>query len=99
VISDLVVSPLVVAIGAGLRRWLPDRGRRHVQAFLIMAAMITIVAVPMIYRQGTAAPEKALLDQDFGANLVILLGVAALISLVGYAADRMRTRSARRFGR
>ena len=39
----------------------------------------------MIYLQGSAPPEKALLNQDFGANLVILLGLAALISLLGYA--------------
>ena len=94
VISDLLVSPLVVAVGVTLRRWLPDRGRRYVQAFLIMAAMITLVAVPMIYLQGSAPPEKALLNQDFGANLAILLALAALISLLGYAADRVRSRSA-----
>ena len=92
VISDLVVSPLVVAIGAALRRWLPDRGRRYVQAFLIMAAMVTVVATPMIYLQGSAAPEKALLNQDFGVNLMILLGLAALISLLGYVRERRRSR-------
>lgn len=94
VISDLLVSPLVVAVGVALRRWLPDRVRRHVQALLIMAAMITVVAAWMIYRQGSAPPEKALLNQDFGTNLAILLGLAALISLLGYAADRARSRTA-----
>ena len=95
VISDLIISPLVVAIGVVLRRWLPDRGRRYVQAFLIMAAMITVVAAPMIYLQGSAPPEKALLNQDFRVNLAILLGLAAMISLLGYAADRVRSRRAR----
>ncbi len=95
VLSDLVISPLVVAVGVALRRWLPDRGRRYLQAFLIMAAMITLVAAPMIYRQGSAPPEKALLNQDFGLNLAILLGLAALLSLLGYALDRRRSRAAR----
>ena len=51
-----------------------------------MGAMITLVAAPMIYLQGSAPPEKALLNQDFGMNLLILLGLAAVISLLGYAA-------------
>ena len=93
VISDLVISPLVVGVGVVLRRWLPDRGRRYVQAFLIMAAMITVVAAPMIYLQGGAPPEKALLNQDFGANVAILLGLAALISLLGYVRERRRSRT------
>jgi MFS family permease len=94
VISDLVISPLVVAIGVALRRWLPDRGRRYVQAFLIMVGIITVVAAPMIYLQGSAPPEKALLNQDFGVNLAILLGLAALISLLGYLRERRRSRPA-----
>jgi len=94
VISDLIISPLVVAIGVVLRRWLPDRGRRYVQAFLIMAAMITVVAAPMIYLQGSAPPEKALLNQDFRVNLAILLGLAAMISLLGYGRERLRSRPA-----
>ena len=98
VISDLVVSPLVVGIGVALRRWLPDRGRRYVQAFLIMAAMIIVIAAPMIYLQGSAPPEKALLNQDFGVNLMILLGLAALISLLGCVRERRRSRPAPAYG-
>lgn len=93
VISDLVISPLVVAVGVLLRRLLPDRIRRYVQTFLIMAAMISVVAAPMIYLQGDPPPEKALLQQDFGVNLMILLGFAAALSLLGYVRDRRRSRS------
>lgn len=92
VISDLVVSPLVVAIGAALRRRLPDRGRRWVQGFLIMAAMLVLVSAPMIHLQGTSPPEKALLQQDFRVNLAVLVALAGLISLTGYAAERFRSR-------
>ena len=61
--------------------------------------MVTLVAAPMIYLQGSAPPEKALLNQDFGANLLILLGLAALISLLGYAAGTAAVSSGCRFRR
>jgi hypothetical protein len=39
----------------------------------------------MIYRQGSQPPSKALLLQNFTANLGLLLGLIAAVSLVGYA--------------
>ncbi len=71
-----VVSPLVVAVGAALRR-IPDRGRRFLQIGLIAAAMVTAVAIPLILRQGTQPPAKALLLQNYAANLTLLLGLIA----------------------
>ena len=60
---------------------------------LLSSGGIYVLSLP-IDLQGSAPPEKALLNQDFGANLAILLALAALISLLGYAADRVRSRSA-----
>ena len=79
-----VVSPLVVAVGAALRR-IPDRGRRFLQIGLIAAAMVTAVALPLILRQGTQPPAKALLLQNYAANLTLLLGLIAGGTLVAYA--------------
>jgi hypothetical protein len=91
-----VVSPLVVAVGAGLRRLVPDRGRRFLQAGLIVAAMVTVVAIPLVARQGTQPPAKALLMQNYAANLTLLLGLIAGVTLVAYAVRvaRDRTQSA-----
>ncbi len=50
IIHDGLLSPAVVDVGAALRRYVPDRGRRYLQFGLIMAAMVTVIAVPMIYR-------------------------------------------------
>ena len=80
-----IVSPLVVAVGGLLRRLVPDRGRRFLQAGLIVAALVTVVAIPLIARQGTQPPAKALLLQNYPANLTLLLGLIAGVSLVGYA--------------
>jgi hypothetical protein len=93
VIQHGVVSPLVVAVGAALRRLVPDRGRRFLQAGLIVAAMVTVVAIPLIARQGTQPPAKALLLQNYGANLTLLLALIAGVTLVAYAVRVARDRT------
>jgi hypothetical protein len=88
-----VLSPVVIAVGALLRRVIPDRGRRFLQVALIMAVPVTVIAIPMIYRQGSQPPSKALLLQNFTANLGLLLGIIAGACLVGYAIRVARDRS------
>lgn len=85
-IHDGLLSPLVLSVGAALRRWVPDRGRRYLQLGLITAAMITVVALPMIYLEGSQPAEKAILLQHYGVNLTVLLGIVAVVTLVLYAA-------------
>jgi hypothetical protein len=88
-----VLSPVVVAVSSLLRRVVPDRGRRYLQAALITAVPVTVIAIPMIYRQGTQPPSKALLLQNFTANAGLLLGLIAGVCLVGYAIRVARDRS------
>ena len=87
-----VLSPVVVAVSSLLRRVVPDRGRRYLQAALITAVPVTVIAIPMIYRQGTQPPSKALLLQNFTANAGLLLGLIAGVCLVGYAIRVARDR-------
>ena len=88
-----VLSPVVVAVSSLLRRVVPDRGRRYLQAALITAVPVTVIAIPMIYRQGSQPPSKALLLQNFTANAGLLLGIIAGVCLVGYAIRVARDRS------
>ena len=85
IIHHGVVSPVVIAVSSLLRRLVPDRGRRYLQTALIAAVPVTVIAIPLIYRQGTQPPSKALLLQDFTANLGLLLGIIGAVCLVGYA--------------
>jgi hypothetical protein len=87
-----VISPLVVTVGWGLRRAVPDRGRRFLQAGLILAAMVTVVAIWLIIRRGTQPPVKALLLQNYGGNLLLLLGIIAGVTLIAYAVRVARDR-------
>jgi len=93
IIHHGVVSPLVIGVSVLLRRLVPDRGRRYLQAGLIAAVPIVVIGIPMIYRQGSQPPSKALLLQNFTANLGLLLGLIAVVSLVGYAIRVARDRS------
>ncbi len=92
VIHDGLLSPAVVAVAALLGR-IPPRARRFLQFGLIMAALVTVIALPMINQQGRQPPSKALLQQDYGINLAILLAIIAAGSLAAYAVRVARDRS------
>ena len=96
VVHHGVLSPMVVAVSSLLRRAIPDRGRRYLQAALLTAMPLTVIAIPMIYRQGSQPPSKALLLQNFTANLGLLLGLIGALCLIGYAIRVARDRSATR---
>lgn len=85
VIHDGLVSPLVIGVGWVLHHTVPARARRYLQGGLVAAALITVVAVPMIAQQGAQLASKALLQQNFGSNLALLVGLVAAVSLLLYA--------------
>lgn len=91
-IHDGLLSPVVLGAGAALRRWVPDRGRGYLQAALITGALITVVAVPLIYLEGSQPPEKAILLQHYGVNLTVLLALVAAVTLALYAVRVARDR-------
>ena len=94
IIHDGIVSPLVVTVGWLVSRVVPQRARRYLQAALVTAALVTVIAVPLIFREGTQPPSKALLRQHYGANLTVLVSIIAALALSAYAAriagDRRR---------
>ncbi|MEO6585284.1 MAG: hypothetical protein ABIN90_03165 [Knoellia sp.] len=92
VIHDGLLSPLVVGVGWLLARTVPPSGRRHLQAALVVGGLITIIAIPLIARQGTQPPAKTLLVQNYGANLAILLGLVAALNLAAYLVTTARDR-------
>jgi hypothetical protein len=92
-IHDGLLSPAVVGLGSLLRRFVPDWGRRHLQAALLAGALVTVVALPMIYLQGSQPPVKALLLQNYGLNLTLILGLIAVITLSLYALHVARANS------
>lgn len=90
VIHDGILSPVVIAVGWAISRVVPDRARRFLQFALIVGALVTVVAIPLIYRQDTQPESEALLRQQYGSNLTVLLGTIAAITLVMYAVQVAR---------
>ena len=94
VIQDAILAPSVVGVGWLLRRYVPDRGRRYLQVALIMTALITVIAVPMIFLRGTQPAVKALLLRNYGFNLILIIAIIGVINLILYAVRVARDRSA-----
>jgi hypothetical protein len=85
VIHDGILSPAVVAVGWFLARTVPPRARRYLQGFLVVGGLMTVVAVPLLLRKDTQPVSKAMLLQEYGTNLTLLLALAAAVSLLLYA--------------
>lgn len=84
-LHDVVVGPIVVAVGWVTARSLPPRVRRYVQAALLIGALLTVIALPLIHRRGSQPRAKAILTQNYGANLATLLAIVATACLLAYA--------------
>ena len=69
---------------------MPPRARRYLQGALLVGALITVIAVPLIGRQDTQPESKAILLRDYGANLALLLGMTAAVALALYALRVLR---------
>lgn len=95
VIHDGLLSPAVLAISWAVGR-LPRRGRRFVAGGLVAGAMVTVIALPMIYLRGSQPGVKAILQQNYGAHLLVLLGLIGLASLGAYAVRVARDHRDRR---
>jgi hypothetical protein len=94
IIHDALLAPSMVGVGWLLRRFVPDRGRRYLQFALIMIASVIVIAVPMILLRGSQPAVKALLLRNYGANLILIIGIVAVFSLILYTIRVARDRSA-----
>jgi hypothetical protein len=83
-IHDGVLAPLVLTVARALAQ-IPPRVRRYLQAAVIASALVTVIAVPLIYRRGSQPDSKALLQQNYAAHLGVLVTAIAGVSLLGYA--------------
>ncbi len=97
---DLLVVPAVAGVGWLLVRLVPAWARPPVQGGLVVAAVLVLVSLPAVLRQGAPGGYPSLLPQDYRANLAGLLlavaaGTAVLVAWQGVRRRRSRVRKRR----
>jgi hypothetical protein len=95
-VHDGVFAPLTALAGILLNRFVPDRARRFVSGALVAGVGITAIAVPLVLREGTQPPAKALLRQDYGRHLAWLWVVIGVVAAALYVTRVVRDARASR---
>jgi hypothetical protein len=88
-LHDGLIAPITVSTGVALTR-VPPRARRYLQGGLIVGALITVIAIPLIARRGTQPASKAILLRDYAGNLSLLLGMTLAAALALYGLRLLR---------
>jgi hypothetical protein len=82
VVHDLVIAPLVIAVGLLMRR----AGRRLsfavvaiIQVGVVVSAIVSLIVVPEAVKRTIGVANPTVLPLDYWANLAIFLGVVAVM--------------------
>lgn len=92
-VDDFFLIPLTVAVGWALARWSGGRGRRHsvgaVRVTLLYVGLTTLVALPLLLRQGKGA-NPTVLPRDYLRDWLLLEGCIVLAGLAWLLASYVR---------
>ena len=92
IVHDGLLAWAVLVVGWLTARVIPVRTRPYVQGGLACAALITLIALPLIRRRGHAAPGLTLLTQNYAAHLAVLLSVVVAVVVAAYLVRVVRDR-------
>ncbi len=81
-VHDLLVAPLVGAVGLALSRFLPEHRRTPVKTGAVLTGVLTLLAVPLLWRPFGGARNPGLHDADTLTGLLLTLAVVWLGVLV-----------------
>jgi hypothetical protein len=95
-LHDGVVAPVVGLTGMALARVVPAPWRMPVTAGVVLSGVLTLVAVPLLWRPYGTAVNPGLHDRNYGAALAVALGVVWLAVVVAGLTRVMRERWTRR---
>lgn len=92
VVHDGLVAPVVGVVGLVLTRVLPEHWRAPVVVGVVLSAILTLLAIPLLWRPFHVATNPGLHDRDYGVGLLIALGVVwAGVVIAGLAQRKWST--------
>jgi hypothetical protein len=92
VAHDALLVPCVLLVGALTTR-VPSSYRKHVQGALLVAGVVTLVALPLVLGRGRRDDNPSILPLSYGRNLLVVLGAIAVTAAVWALYSRHRKRS------
>ena len=95
ILHDALLAPAAVAVAVVYQRVVArraPRAARYLAGALIVAAMATIVAIPLIHRRGHTPTGSTLETRDYGGALAVVIGIVAGVALLAYAVRVVRDR-------
>ncbi|MCV2489377.1 hypothetical protein OF117_08355 [Geodermatophilus sp. YIM 151500] len=90
-VHDLLVAPLVAAVGTLLARLLPRPARAPVVVGLVVSALLIVLAILFVLDPGDV-DEPGFLPLDYGRNLSLLVGATLLVAAVWAVVATVRAR-------
>lgn len=89
---DLLLAPVVLAVGVVVARSVPGRWRPPVQTALFFAGTASLYAYPLVRGYGHGLGNPTSLPRHYGLGLVMVVAVVWLGVLVGQLALRFAKR-------
>jgi hypothetical protein len=92
-LHDLVLAPFVFLVGAVVGRLVSGSVRAAVQAGLILAGLLLVVAIPGLFTDGADPRDPSKLPNDYRLSVLLVLGLIAVGTALGVARGLRRSRS------
>jgi hypothetical protein len=97
ILHDGVIAPVTALVGSLVVGRLPAAARAPVQFAGVVCGLVTLFAVPLLWREGRGFEGSTLLTRDYRANLIgILATVIVLTAVVAVGRSRLRDHRLRR---
>ena len=92
VAHDAILLPIAIAVGALLTRFAPTRHRGILRAALIVSAIVSAVALPLVLGRGRRPDIPSALPLNYPRGLLIVLGAiwTVVVGVIGWQERRRR---------